>query len=69
MIVWVSSDTILTILKYTYKWIYVMLPVGQWTIISMDETVYNAQLKVGESVGDNKQKDLVYYFAIQPRHS
>jgi hypothetical protein len=46
-----------------------MLPVGQWTIISMDETVYNAQLKVGESVGDNKQKDLVYYFAIQPRHS
>jgi hypothetical protein len=32
-----------------------------------DEMEYNAQL-VGESPGDGKHDDLVYYLAVQSRH-
>jgi hypothetical protein len=34
----------------------------------LDEHAYNAQLEVGETAGDGKQEDLVYYLVVQPRH-
>jgi hypothetical protein len=41
---------------------------GEWGMIDMDEVHYNAQLEVGETPGEGKQDDLVYYLAVQPRH-
>jgi hypothetical protein len=42
--------------------------IGQWPLIDKDENEYNASLEDGETLGDGKQQDLVYYLAVQPRH-
>ena len=41
---------------------------GEWGMTEDDEMHYNANLEVGESPGDGKRDDLVYYLAVQPRH-
>ena len=33
----------------------------------MDKTAYNANIQLGECVGDGKREDLVYYLAVQSR--
>jgi hypothetical protein len=35
---------------------------------NMDKIVYNTQLEVRKSVGDNKRENLIYYLAVQPCH-
>jgi hypothetical protein len=42
--------------------------VGQWAMTDLDENAYNVQLEVGETAGDGKREDLVYYLTVQPRH-
>jgi hypothetical protein len=40
----------------------------QWAMSERDKNVYDTQLEVGETSGDIKRDDLVYYLAIQPRY-
>jgi hypothetical protein len=42
--------------------------VQQWGMSDIDEDVYDGQLQLGETAGDTKREDLVYYLAVQPRH-
>lgn len=40
---------------------------GQWALSQADEDEYNASLEVGETSGEAKRDELVYYLAVQPR--
>jgi hypothetical protein len=39
---------------------------GEWALSEMDEATYNTDIQLGESPGDGKRQDLVYYLAVQP---
>jgi hypothetical protein len=42
---------------------------GQWPLTERDEQEYNTSLEVGETSGEAKREDLVYYLAVQPWHA
>jgi hypothetical protein len=37
---------------------------GQWPMTDVDENAYNAHLEIGETAGDGKREELVYYLAV-----
>jgi hypothetical protein len=49
-------------------WQMALRATGQWPLTEADEDEYNAHLEAGETSGEAKQDDLVYYLAVQPRH-
>ena len=50
-------------------WQLALRAVRQWLLSQADEDEYNASLEVGETNGEAKRDELVYYLAVQPRNA
>jgi hypothetical protein len=42
---------------------------GEWAMDDADEREYNHRLETGETSGEEKRQDLVYFLAIQPHQA
>jgi hypothetical protein len=49
-------------------WQMALRAAGQWPLTQIDENEYNVSLEVGETSGEAKRDEFVYYLAVQPRH-
>jgi hypothetical protein len=49
-------------------WQMALQVAGQWPLTQVDKNKYNASLKVGETSGEAKRDELIYYLAVQPWH-
>jgi hypothetical protein len=46
-----------------------MRAAGEWALDEEDEMEYNHRLEVGETSGEHKRQDLVYFLAVQPQNT
>jgi hypothetical protein len=68
------SSFIITVQEYIHDRVndYVQMRMrasGEWALDEDDEVEYNNRLETGETSGEGKCQDLVYFLAVQPRQA